>query len=127
MEHRRARRVSARISALIRRRGVPVAYCATRDISLEGAQLNCGGMGFEARTPLEVDFHMEGASVSHHVRMSAVVMHADDGRVGLLFTARSQEVLARLEQLVQEAQQQEADVAYAGGDTAAEGCYSIFL
>jgi hypothetical protein len=125
MEHRRARRISAQISALVRHRGVPVAYCATRDISLEGAQLNCGGMGFDSRVPLEVDLHLEGPAGTRYVRMPAVVMHCADGRLGVLFTSREPAVLQRLEGLLDEAERMAEGAG--GAPEAPQACYSIFL
>jgi len=127
MEHRRARRVSTQISALIRNRGVPVAYCATRDISLEGAQLNCGGMDFESRAPLEVDFHLEGPSGRHQVRMSGVVMHCANGRIGVLFTNREPETIRQLEDLIEDAVALQETGEEQESGAAAEACYTIFL
>jgi hypothetical protein len=104
-----------------------VAYCATRDISLEGAQLNCGGMDFESRAPLEVDFHLEGPSGRHQVRMSGVVMHCANGRIGILFTTREPEALHKLEDLIQDALSVEGEGEDQEADRAAEACYTIFL
>ncbi len=84
MEHRWNERKSLALDVHIYHRGVPVARCRTRDLSLDGMQICVGPLGFYKNTPLDVEFttEYEGRPMKH--RLGACVVHCTRNRLGLM-------------------------------------------
>ncbi|MFP4616341.1 MAG: PilZ domain-containing protein [Thiohalorhabdus sp.] len=120
MEKRGLQRRPVHLNVLVRHRGLPVAFCSTLDMSLEGARLYCGPLGLEPGSTVEVDLSLP-AGDDAYLRLPGRVAHCDDGCMGVRFTGVDGADVDTLGELLDRAPRADGEVREAGA------CYSIFL
>ncbi|MGD8572355.1 MAG: PilZ domain-containing protein [Gammaproteobacteria bacterium] len=93
MEHRCSARVPVSYRVTLYRDKMPVAVCATKNISLGGLFVATGPLVYPKNTTLEVDIKLDTEQGAARYRLPAcVVFHSQEG-VGLMFLESSDEVL----------------------------------
>ncbi len=88
IEHRHTKRVGVSENVSIYHRGVLVAYCKIKDLSVEGMALWAGPLQYHRNTVLEVEFGARDAS-QQALRLPALVVYSTARELGLMFIQAS--------------------------------------
>lgn len=100
MEHRWSERKTINVDVYVYHRGIPVAVCKTRDVSMGGMQIQVGPLGFYKNTPLELEFSASRLGDSRRYRLPGNVVHCSRNRMGVMLDDTLPEVREALSRLL---------------------------
>lgn len=100
MEHRWSERKTVNVDVYVYHRGIPVAVCKTRDVSMGGMQIRVGPLGFYKNTPLELEFTATGPGETRRYRLPANVVHCSRNRMGVIVDESHPDTRAALSRLL---------------------------
>lgn len=116
MEHRCGIRVPVALVALVYHRGIPVAWAQAHNISQDGLFVQSPHACFPKGTPLSIELMGESRGRPVLVRLSAVVMHASTGTMGLMYDAVDPETIRIIGELMENVQRKHPFSSPGGGE-----------
>lgn len=100
MEHRWSERKTVNVDVYVYHRGIPVAVCKTRDVSMGGMQIRVGPLGFYKNTPLELEFTATGPGETRRYRLPGNVVHCSRNRMGVIVDESHPDTRAAMSRLL---------------------------
>ncbi|NIR60965.1 MAG: PilZ domain-containing protein [Gammaproteobacteria bacterium] len=101
MEHRFYSRPPVTLPVVIYHWGIPVDTGRTRDLSIEGAQIEGVGVAFSPNTPLTLELRLDVGG-RRKTYVAAVVRYQHGDRIGLLFSEPTREQTEAIRQAIQD-------------------------
>jgi hypothetical protein len=103
IEHRHTKRVAAVEKISIYHRGILVADCKIKDISVDGMSLWAGPLQYHRNTMLEVEINAPNSDSQARLRIPAIVVYSAAKALGLMFTQVSEVAQQSLRQMMNKA------------------------
>lgn len=88
MDYRRYKRVPARLTLLIYRKGILVASGMLRNISKSGLYMSTSCPNLDINQEVEIEFNLHDPSAPGDKRLTGMLVHKNHGGVGVEFMAR---------------------------------------
>jgi hypothetical protein len=103
IEHRHTKRVALVEKISIYHRGILVADCKIKDISVDGMSLWAGPLQYHRNTMLEVEINAPNSDSQARLRIPAIVVYSAAKALGLMFTQVSEVAQQSLRQMMNKA------------------------
>ena len=104
IEHRHTKRVAAVAEKIsIYHRGMLVADCKIKDLSIDGMALWAGPLQYHRNTMLEVEIDRSTSDSPDRLRIPAIVVYSAAKVLGLMFTQVSEVAQQSLRQMMKKA------------------------